>query len=161
MARSDDRYTEAKKSPRDVTIELGRQAELLASPLTSPLLSRPRVAGSKKYPIPSLNDHKITPDGSDCDSYHKRTSDDNTFCSMDDSIKKKYKEYQDILLHDGKSFLDSLKNRKDSSEIVAWRSNNTTITIEYYTIQIMARHKKLRCSKTNKCLRTSQDPPPP
>lgn len=51
--------------------------------------------------------------------------------NMNDSIKKKYKEYQDILLHDGKSFLDSLKNRKDSSEIVAWKSNNTTITISF------------------------------
>lgn len=87
MARSDDRCTEPKKSPQDVTIELGRQAELLASPLMSPLLSRPRVAVSNKYPIPSLTDHKITPDGSDSDSYHRRTSDDNTFCSMDDSIQ--------------------------------------------------------------------------
>ncbi len=91
MVRSDDGGTAPKKSPRNVTIDLGRQKQLLTSPLLSPLLSRTTVPASNKYPIPSLNDYKITPDGSECDPHHLQTSDDNTFCSMDDSIQNELK----------------------------------------------------------------------
>ena len=83
MVRSDDGCRAPKKCPRNVTIDLGRQRELLTSPLLSPPLART----TNKYPIPSLDDHQITPEGSQCDPHHLQTSDDNTFCSMDDSIQ--------------------------------------------------------------------------
>lgn len=51
--------------------------------------------------------------------------------NMNKTIKEKYADYTSIKMYDGKNFLDSLKNRKDSSDIVAWKKNNQQINITF------------------------------
>lgn len=55
--------------------------------------------------------------------------------TMSDEAKEKYREYENIKLQDGKYFLESLKHRKESSEIVAWKPNDIITTIDIQTLK--------------------------
>jgi hypothetical protein len=88
MARGDNNYVTPKKAPKDVTIDLNNRTEL-SSPLTSPsLLSRKiiYVSNTNITPFPVLSNHRITPQSDAGHSHHYISSDDSTFCSMDNSI---------------------------------------------------------------------------
>lgn len=53
-------------------------------------------------------------------------------------MKKKYSQYENIKLHDGKDFIESLKSRKDSSQIVAWKKNNININMTFEDVKTHA-----------------------
>ena len=55
------------------------------------------------------------------------------------NLKDKYEIYSDIYLPDGQKFLNVLRNRKESSDIVAWKAG----IIEYWSIENVIKYNKL------------------
>lgn len=97
MTRSDDQYLTPKKSPQEVTIDMSRGTDL-SSPLVSPLLARTTVSLSNKNNIlPSLSNHRVTPNGSENYPRHLKNSDDSTFCSMDNSIQNEMNVLKEVV----------------------------------------------------------------
>lgn len=97
MARGKDNYSTPKKSPQDFTIDLTRQTDL-SSPLVSPLLARTTISlSSKNALLPSLSNHRITPNESEGDPRYRKTSDDSTFCSMDYSLQNDMNNLNEVV----------------------------------------------------------------
>jgi hypothetical protein len=95
IARSDGTYLTPQKSPQDVMIHLNSSTIELASPLTSPLLSRTIMPVSTQNTlVPALSNHRITPLKSRTGQVR---SDDSTFCSMDRSINNEMNKLREVV----------------------------------------------------------------
>ena len=44
------------------------------------------------------------------------------------NLMTEYPEYADVYLPDGQKFLNVLRNRKETSDIVAWKSSKQTVS---------------------------------